>query len=258
MDEPGDDGSDWDFPSETAPHAGARLDRDIGQGQRTEDIDKEIPSQRAARIQPIASAGASARPASPGGKWWERMGEQHGLGAIPIRQMGADGKPVSPARWAFGGLKIALQTLWPREPVLQTGHHGVAQISRFITELCDEPAEDIDRLLDSVAPNGVLLEPERLPRPYDLRRELERMRSGNGQRTRGGQPAQREDPSVAALAAVRDRLAKDPAELWELAQALLAAGEAPDDEIRALIAAEYGRRSIALPRLFRGGKASAA
>ena len=59
------------------------------------------------------------------------------------------------------------------------------------------------------------------------------------------------------MAAVRDRLAKDPAELWELAQALLAAGEAPDDEIRALIAAEYGRRSIALPRLFRG-KANAA
>lgn len=254
MEEPGAVGSNRDVPSETVPRAGARLDRDIGQGHRTGD--KEIPSQRATNPQPLASASVGARPASPGGEWWERMGEEHGLGAIPIRQMGADGNPVTPARWTFGGLKVALQTLWPREPVLQPGHNGIAQISRFITELCGEPAEDIDRLLEAVAPHGELLNPSAMPRPYDLRRELERMRGAR----RGGHPATapREDLMAVAFAGMRERLAKDPAELWELAQAMASAGESPGDEtLRGMIAAEYTRRGMAIPPIFRG-KASAA
>lgn len=254
MGAPGATGSAWELPSGNVPRAGARLDKDIGQGHRTED--KDTSPKRATTVEPLASAGMGARPASPGGKWWERMGEEHGLGAIPTRQMGADGNPATPARWTFGGLKIALQTLWPREPVLQPGHNGVAQIFKFINELCDEPAEDIDRLLETVAPQGVLADPARLPRPYNLRGELERMRNGN--RPRGGQPAPREDLTAVAFAGIRDRLAKDPAELWELAQALAAAGESTDDEkLRVMIADEYTRRGLKIPPPFRP-KASAA
>lgn len=245
----------------------ARVDLDLDlEGDPEREGDPDPPPPRAARIQPIASASVPARPASPGGKWWERMGEEHGLGVIPIRQTGADGKPLEPRRWSFGGLKIAMQRLWPNEPVLQPNGPGFAQISRFITELCDEPADLIDRLLETVAPHGVLLAPDRLNRPYELKHELARLKNGGKPGSRFGAPrsapsaAQREDSFIAAaMAAERARLATVPDELWDLAQTMAVAGEATDDEeLRALIVGEYRRRNVAIPPVFRAPKAGAA
>jgi hypothetical protein len=258
----GDSGATQPIPVDTRVTR-ARLDRDIDIGQKTETRDKDDPPPRAARIQPFASTHASgARPASPGGKWWERMGEEHGLGVIQAYQNGADGKPLEPRRWTFGGLKIALQRLWPNEPVLQGNGPGFAPISRFITELCEEPAEWIDRLLEAVAPHGVLLTPERLNRPYDLKYELARLKNGGRPGSRAGNrsaPPARDDLVTAALAAERARLATVPDELWDLAQTMATAGEATDDEeLRALIVGEYRRRNVAIPPVFRGPKAGAA
>lgn len=272
---PSNPGNDMGYPDHESGGAGAshsipvptrvtraRLDRDIDIGQKTETGDMDDLPPRAARIQPLASAGVGARGASPGGKWWERMGAEHGLGVIPAYQNGADGKPLEPRRWSPGGLKIALQRLWPNEPVLQPGGPGQQHIHRFIADLCNEPAADIDRAIESIAPHGVLLDPDRFRRPYDIKHELARIKTGATTRNGAGKPSatQREDSLLAAaMAAERERLAKLPDELWDLAQTMAAAGEATDDgELLALIVGEYRRRNVALPPVFRGRKAGVA